>query len=162
MLVSLVFFIGIIPLSFLLHEIGHGLGAVLMSDSDIHIYLGTKDEKNKQNFRIGRFTFHLQFAYMGFCRWDEDLTKRQNFFSLISGPLMTLLLMGSFLFLRDVVPEGNLRTLFVKAAEFNLILFLSTIIPFRYPRWMGKTMAGFPTDGLQLLWLFQNAAETKE
>lgn len=78
MIISIIFFIGIIPLSFLLHEIGHGLGTVFMPDSDVHIYLGAKDEQNKQNFRIGRFFFHLQLAYMGFCSWDGDLTKRDK------------------------------------------------------------------------------------
>lgn len=156
----IIYLIGIIPLSFLLHEIGHGVGAVLTSKSHVHIYLGSKDEQNKMNFRLGRFFFHLQFGYMGFCRWEEDLNKRQKFFSLIGGPVTTFLMMGVFLLLRDNVGEGSIRTLFVKAAEFNLFLFLSTIIPFRYPRWMG-TIAGYPTDGLQLIWLFQDENETE-
>lgn len=162
MISTIVFLIGIIPLRFLLHEIGHATGAGLTSNSDIHIYLGPNHEQNKQNFRIGRFHFHLQFAYMGFCVWEGGLNKRQRFFSLIGGPLMTLLVMSGFLILRDTAPAGGVRTLFVRAAEFNLILFFSTILPFRYPRWMGKTMAGFPTDGLQLIGLFQNDVETEE
>lgn len=157
----IIFYIIVIPLSFLLHEIGHGIGVVLTSKSQAHIYLGSKNEQNKINFRLGRFCFHLQLAYMGFCGWEDGLNKRQKFFSLISGPLTTLLLMVMFLFLRDHVGDGDVRTLFVKAAEFNLILFLSTIIPFRYPCWMG-TMAGYPTDGLQLIGLFQNEIETEE
>lgn len=49
----IVFYIGIIPLGFLLHEIGYGLGVALTSKSQVHIYLGSKDKQNKMNFCIG-------------------------------------------------------------------------------------------------------------
>lgn len=91
MLIFLLFYLIIWPLTVLLHEIGHGLGVVFTSKCHAHIYLGNTDEKNRENFRIGRLHFHIIWSYKGYCYWGNELNNQQRVISLISGPAMSLL-----------------------------------------------------------------------
>ncbi len=144
----------IIPLSVLLHEVGHGIGVVSSSKSHARIYLGNWDEKNKQNFRLGRLHFHIHWSYYGYCSWDNALSKRQKISALTGGPLMSLLLTCIFSLIVQEVPQGNLRSVINGIIFFNLANFLVTAIPITYPRWFGP-LGGHPSDGLQLLRLLK-------
>ncbi len=142
------FFIIVVPIYLLLHEIGHGIGAVVTSKSDVHIFLGLANKHNKENFRIGRFRFHIRWAYIGFVYWDKSLDKRQSMYALAGGPVMSLLLAFLFGFLSFYVVE--FRQFFGWSATYNLIQFIVTIIPVKYPQWMGA-YGGLSSDGLQLV-----------
>ncbi|MBU9719837.1 MULTISPECIES: hypothetical protein [Bacillaceae] len=154
MIVFFLFYVFIIPICMLLHEIGHGLGIVLFSKSPAHIYLGNHSEENKENFKIGRFHFHIHWSYFGFCRWPSRLTKGQKFAAMAGGPLMSLFLVILFFLLLQEVPQGELYRLIQGIVIFNAMNFLVTAIPMTYPRWLGS-YAGHPSDGLQLLRLFR-------
>lgn len=150
----LLFYIFIIPLSILLHEIGHGIGVVSSSRSHARIYLGNWGEKNRQNFRIGRLHFYIHWSYFGYCSWDHNLNKQQKICALAGGPLMSLLLVCISLIMVQDVPQGNLRSVINGITIFNLANFLFTGIPMNYPRWFGP-LGGHPSDGLQLLRLLK-------
>jgi len=55
----LTFFIIVVPICIILHEVGHGIGCVVSSKTNVHIYLGPASQDNKQTFRIGKFHFQL-------------------------------------------------------------------------------------------------------
>src|SRR5699024_2610108 len=148
-LVCAIFFILVIPICVLLHEIGHAIGVITTSNSHVHIYLGMKNKNNKENFSIGRIHFHIQCAYIGFVYLDKVLSKRQQAFALASGPFMSLLLAHIIGFITPVF-DGELQSLFGLITTFNFIQFIVTIIPVTYPRWMGG-YNGLPSDGLQLI-----------
>lgn len=150
LILFLSFYVLLIPFFILLHEVGHGLGTVFSSNSDVHIYLGTKNEKNKENFKIGKLHFHIIWSYTGFAYWDAGLNKRQKVAALAGGPLMSLLLTLLLGWLTIITSQSQLHQLFFGPMIFNLFQFIWTIIPVKYPRWMGG-YSGFKSDGLQLL-----------
>ncbi|PAD67444.1 hypothetical protein CHH83_18815 [Bacillus sp. 7586-K] len=154
MLLFLFFYLLIIPASVLLHEVGHGIAAVSTSKSHAHVYLGTRSKVNKENFKLGRLHFHLNWSYVGFVSWEGNLTKRQTAIALAGGPIISLLLMLLFGLISLYVPQDDLHSLLFGATIFNCFQFLFTIIPITYPRWMG-VYNGQPSDGLQLLRLLK-------
>ncbi|WP_026906747.1 hypothetical protein [Paucisalibacillus globulus] len=154
MILFLLFYILVIPISVLLHEIGHGLGVVWTSKSNAHVFLGNRNKENKESFRLGRLHFHIYWSFIGFVCWEGKLTKRQRAVALAGGPIMSLLLMVILGVVALLVTQGDLRSFLWSATIFNLLQFLVTIIPITYPRWMGAYY-GHPSDGLQLLRLLR-------
>lgn len=154
LLLFLIFFIVVAPTCTLLHEVGHGLGAISTSKSDVHIYLGKRTKDNKENFQLGRLHFHIQGSLSGFAQWEKGLDKRQRAVALAGGPIMSLLLVLLFGLLVSLISQSEVRQLMNWALMFNIIQFTGTIIPITYPRWMGG-FSGLPSDGLQLLRLLR-------
>lgn len=75
LLLFMVILIFVIPICILLHEVGHGIGVISFSKSDVHIYLGVINENNKENFRLGRLHFHIKWGYVGYAHWGEGLKR---------------------------------------------------------------------------------------
>ncbi|SET80159.1 hypothetical protein SAMN05421676_108114 [Salinibacillus kushneri] len=155
MLLFLLFYIFVIPICTLLHEIGHGIGVISTSESHAHVYLGNRNEENKENIRLGRLHFHIYWSYIGFVDWEGKLNKRQRASALAGGPIMSLLLIFLFGLIAMLVPQGDLRSFLWGATIFNCLNFVATIIPITYPRWMGA-YNGHPSDGLLLLRLLRS------
>lgn len=156
MILFLVFYLIIWPMTILLHEIGHGLGVIVSSKARAKIYLGKPDEKNKENFRLGRLHFHINWSYIGYCYWGSKLNRQQRLCSLVGGPAMSLLTsVACFLFAINI-STGDLHSLLRATAILNLFQFIITIIPITYPRWMSG-YSGNPSDGLQLLRLIKES-----
>ncbi|WP_301107503.1 hypothetical protein [Sporosarcina sp.] len=151
----LLFYLTVLPLSTLLHEVGHGLGVIATFRSRVDIYLGSKSEKNIENFRLGRLHFHIVYSFAGFVYWEGNLNKRQRAAALAGGPVMSLTLVFVFAGMAMSVSHGDFRSFFWGASIANLIQFVSTVIPVTYPRWMGS-YAGHKSDGLQLWQLLKN------
>lgn len=149
-MVYIFFFILVVPICILLHEIGHGIGAITTSSAHVHIYLGMKTKSNKENFNLGRMHFHIQWSFIGFAYWGEGLSRRQKAIALAGGPIMSLLLAILFGIIALLLSPSDLRALSGWTAIFNLIQFIVTTIPVTYPRWMGG-YNGLPSDGLQLI-----------
>lgn len=156
MLLLLFFYILVIPFCILLHEVGHGLGAVLSSKSHARIYLGAKSERNKEDFRLGRLHFHIIWSYVGFAYFDSNLTKRQKALALAGGPFVSLILAVLFGWLTFVTSHSYIQSLFWWATLFNSLQFIATMVPIKYPRWMGG-YGGYQSDGLQLLRLIKDS-----
>lgn len=155
MILFLLFYILVIPICVLLHELGHGIGVISTSKSHAFIYLGNRGNENKENFRIKRLHFHIKWSYVGFAHWEENLNKRQTAVALAGGPMMSLLLVFLFGLIVILVPQGDVRSIFWGATIFCFIQFIVTIIPITYPRWWGG-YSGHPSDGLQLLRLLKS------
>lgn len=155
MLIFLLFYVFIMPIFLILHEIGHGLGVILTSKSNASIYLGDFDKHNKRNFSIGRLHFHIHWSHIGYCSWDSNLNKRQRICALAGGPIMSLLLVCIFLLIKQEVSQEIIRSIINGIIFSNFITFLLSVIPISYPRWLGP-LSGNPSDGLQLLRLFRS------
>lgn len=155
MLVILLFYLVICPITVLLHEIGHGLGVILSSKAHAHIYLGNINEKNIENFRLGRLHFHIIWSFVGYCSFGKTLNKRQRVIALLGGPAMSLLISLLCLLIALNIPGGDIHSLLRGTAILNFFQFFFTIIPITYPRWMFG-YGGLPSDGLQLLRLLRN------
>ena len=153
---NIVLLIFIVPISLLMHEVGHGIGILLTSKTHhAHIYLGDTGEENKENLKIGRLHFHIQWAFNAWCHHQGEVTQRQSIVFLISGPLMTAFIMSVCLLLLSLEIEEWARTLLAIIAETNLLILLFTLVPNQLPRWLGHRWS-FPSDGLQLLRLLTN------
>jgi hypothetical protein len=50
------------PLTLLIHELGHLLGAYFVKAQQIHLYVGAG--KNVFSFSVGRFSIHIHALYM--------------------------------------------------------------------------------------------------
>jgi len=88
-----------IPISTLLHEIGHALGVIVCSKERAHVYLGAKILP--ESLRVGRIYFHIRRGFFGFCtpQNGSSLTRKQSLGFIAGGPIMTLavLLFASYL-----------------------------------------------------------------
>lgn len=150
MLIFIGFYVFVIPLCILMHEIGHAIGMILTSDERAHVHLGDLKDTSKRTFGIGRIHFHIRWSFFGFCSWGGQLNNKQRLASLIGGPLMSLVMAVLFWRFVSYVPEGNLHILLTGTARFCAVTFFSSVIPIKYPRWMGF-LGGYPSDGLQIL-----------
>ncbi|MGE7622035.1 hypothetical protein ACQKMD_02920 [Viridibacillus sp. NPDC096237] len=151
----LVYLIGI-PVSVLLHEVGHAIGFTLFSKGKSYVYLGASNDKNKQNFRIGSINFHVKWAYFGFCsvKNRNTLSRFQNIMFMAGGPIVSFLLfVGAYLTSLEVTYYET-NNFLNGITYFNLILFIFTSIPIIYPKWL-KPYAGLPSDGYQILTLIK-------
>ncbi|WP_017185871.1 hypothetical protein [Alkalibacillus haloalkaliphilus] len=150
---NLVFFLYIVlfPLCTLLHELGHSIAVTTMSKSHAKIYLGNKN-KSKLNFKIGRVHFSLNLSLNGYCSWENSLSNRQKLFALIGGPLMSLLLALAFGGISTLTASNTLTAFLIGIMLYNLIQFLITIIPIRYPKWI----SGYDSDGSKILRLLKS------
>lgn len=80
MLVFVLFYLLVCPITVILHEIGHGLGVIISSKYNAHIYLGNRNEKNRENFRLGRLHFHIIWSFVGYCSWEKELNNNNALF----------------------------------------------------------------------------------
>lgn len=154
MLPTIIFYVFVIPLCTLMHEIGHGIATVLSSNATAQIHLGNVNDTTKRNFKLGRLHFYLKWSYYGFCSSKGVLGKNQKLVSLIGGPLMSLLMVIILGLVIPLVSFGDVQSLMSSTAFFCGVQFLVTAIPVRYPRWMGSYY-GQPSDGLQILTLLK-------
>lgn len=155
MLVTIIFYILIIPLCTLMHEVGHGIAAVSSSSATAHVHLGQLSDPDKRSFNIGRLHFHLKWSYYGFCSTKGEMDKKQRIINIIGGPFVSLVMAIGFGLLIPLVTNRDVQSLFSATATFCAVSFLVTAIPIKYPRWMGSYY-GHPSDGLKVLNLLRN------
>ena len=141
-----------IPVSVLLHEVGHAIGVTIFTKEKAHVYLGPINDNNKESFRIGRMYFHIKWAYFGFCvvKKRNDFTSFKNIIFLAGGPIVSLLLfITAYLISANLTHYGTKN--FLNGVFYaNLSMFIFTSIPIIYPNWL-KHYAGRPSDGYQIL-----------
>jgi len=145
-----------IPVSVLLHEVGHAIGVIIFSKEKSHVYLGSKNDLNKENFQIGRIHFHINWAYFGFCAVKNrtPFSKFQSIMFSVGGPIVSLLLfVTSYLVIAEVT-HYEIKNFLIGIAYFNLFMFICTSFPIRYPNWF-KPYAGLPSDGYQIFTLLK-------
>lgn len=153
----LIYLIGI-PFSVLLHEVGHALGVIIFSKEKSYVYLGSNNDMNKENFRIGRMHFHIHWAYFGFCAVKNraSFSRFQSVMFSAGGPLVSLVLfVASYLVMAEVT-HSEIKNFLNGIVYFNLFMFICTSIPVKYPIWY-KPYAGLPSDGYRIFTLLKGA-----
>ncbi len=145
-----------IPVSVLLHEVGHAMGVIIFTKEKPHVYLGSANDSNKKNFQIGRIQFYMNWACFGFCavKNKTNFSKLQNIMVLIGGPIVSLVLFVTAYLAKAEVTHFETKNFLNGIIYCNLFMFIFTIIPIRYPNWW-KPYAGLPSDGYQILMLLK-------
>ncbi|MDT0539758.1 tetratricopeptide repeat protein [Croceitalea sp. P059] len=98
LIVILVFVVVLRPISTLIHELGHGIPALLLTKGKVTLYIGSYgDPKDSIKINIGRLEvffrknpFHWK---IGLCQMhDENISIKNQIFVTLMGPIMSLLL----------------------------------------------------------------------
>lgn len=143
-----------------LHELGHGITAVLLTGQKVSIYLGSYEEsKNNFNFRIGLFDFWVTYYPFiwrkGLCVPSTDkLTLNKNIMITLAGPFTSFVLAVVacyFTFYHDL--HGFLKLFFVIFLFSAIFDLLENLIPIGSP-FMVSEGAMVYNDGQQLRLLF--------
>lgn len=147
-----IFFI-LLPISILIHELGHALPIVLSTKSgEANIFLGTPHKENKLAFSIRKIHFYLGWGFSGFCLVSNykdipPLSHTQRLFIDVGGPMFSLVA-GIIAYGVSISSAGSFQYAYPFAAV-NFCLFLTSVIPVTYPGFFGA-LAGYPSDGLRI------------
>lgn len=139
---SVLFVFLITPIFTALHELGHAL-IPLMKGEQVKISLG---EKSFLNFEVKNLSVEVgvKKPWLGFAVWSGE----SDVIRLLMGPLASLsLALAFFYFPTD---SSTLRSLFLACAGWCLFQFLVTIVPMKYPAFIGYP-PGQESDGAQIL-----------
>lgn len=141
----------ILPLTTLLHELGHALPALAHGAQDVTIIMGgSETDRAVFRRRVGRLELVLASwfpLFIGHVRASGPLSRRQQIQVILGGPLVSLLLVAVFVPLayvsRDASELG--RVLVQGTATAAFLGFVATALPMVYPRWW-YGYAGKPSD----------------
>lgn len=151
------------PFTVLLHELGHGIPALLFTTKKVTLYIGSYgDTKKGFHFHIGRLELFFKFNpflwKLGLCvPGNENISITRNIIIVLGGPLISLLV-GSisayFGLFADINP--SLTSLLFAIAVSTLFDFITNIIPRKAPIKLDDGTEVF-NDGMQLkqLWKYR-------
>jgi hypothetical protein len=166
---ALFFWLVVIPLLTLLHELGHAGMALLLSGSSVTVVLGDYHQiesvSRQWQFQAGRLRCVLQpfSGFSGFFLWSrEDAPRLSRIAVNLAGPLTSLLvgLLAWWLIALSALESFWLSQIVAGIRTAALLQFLGTIAPLRYPGWMGA-YRGHPSDGLRVYHLLTSQSDTK-
>lgn len=137
-----------------LHELGHAIPGLILTDYNANIALGPFDSRPaRHTLRLGRLLIHWHGFGFFMGRVDfggNEFTKKQASWVIAGGPLMSLVLFFVFLFAGQyTLNVGALSSFLLYVAKMFLIQFFITGIPWRYPAFFGD-YNGMASDGLNL------------
>jgi len=157
LLVALVYYTAIRPVTVLAHELGHAVVPLLATDRPVIVAVGPF--RSALRWQLGRLEvrytpwepFYGTFRFAGAAD-GRRLTVPQQAGSLLGGPLASLLVGVVCLRLgrAGFGPPGPGRQLLQLAAAMEIVSFLYTIVPIQYGFGWGE-LAGSYSDGYQLL-----------
>ncbi|WP_421383434.1 site-2 protease family protein [Bacillus salacetis] len=154
----LIVYILLVPLAVFIHEMGHALGIILFTKhTHANLFLGPPNNEKCKRFAMGRINFHFRWATFGFCfsadkegkRTTEKLSEAQGAIIAAGGPFLSLVF-ALIAFSTSPLFTGELYALMRAFTILNLATFLSTALPYKYPSWKAKPLAGMPTDGYRV------------
>lgn len=148
------FYMLLMPILTLLHELGHGIFALFFTDGNIEIQIG--NGKLDINKKIGRLflkykgyksPLHVTFGIAGF---EVPKENYKIIAILLGGPLVSLIIFIVSLilvvFLSDL--KSITKILLNSITIFSLVQFLITILPIKYSTLPYK---GMKSDGYTIL-----------
>ncbi|EIM06802.1 hypothetical protein A1A1_09611 [Planococcus antarcticus DSM 14505] len=164
MLFEVVIILIIINMALFIHEMGHAIAAILRNKkAKAEVYMGSSSKEKKLELNLGRITCYLTIALSGFCRLANpeklpSTTYKQRLIFLVGGPIASSLGFITLYFTSHFF-SGTIGNIIINTAGANLFLFVTSLIPFNYPSFLG----GLPSDGLQILNLIkENGKQRKE
>lgn len=153
----IIFWLGLMIIA-LIHEVGHMAGYKLAKgDDDWSIILGV----GKRLFKTNHMCVHI-VPWSGMFQWQktQPFTKKENILISAGGPIFSLVLALFFLIFQSVVPEGvsifidNFRPINTLVRNYNIVMFITSIIPMKYPSFI-PLIGNHASDGMQILKLLQ-------
>src|SRR5699024_4949983 len=148
----IIFWLAVVPLTTLVHELGHGIGGVLSTKERTMAILGPADQSNKRTFSVGRMDFHIKWAYFGFCSIESnrDLSAFQRIVIAAGGHVVPLLIALTSFIILFIDLHYEIKNLLTAIAIFNFWQCICTAIPIIYPSWFGP-YSGIPSDGYRIV-----------
>lgn len=149
----LVAWIIILPLVTFLHELGHALTALALTNMEVTVILGKGNIKwqwGRLKFAVGWFS-----SIFGFTRYEGGTIKPyQTVLVALAGPLVSLFLAVLCWSLRPLWVEPEwVSVVMGMTATAAFVQFLFAIVPMRYPAWF-LAYSGRFSDGARILhWL---------
>jgi uncharacterized oligopeptide transporter (OPT) family protein len=136
------------PVYTLLHELGHAVVALLLTDGPVDVQLGQRGWKRwKKRGRLMIVVYLGSGALWGvtLCgRWNS-IPRMRRFWICLGGPAASLLVTALLVRLAIMADWARPWPMLVAA---GLVQLLITIIPWHHPRWTG-VMKGLPGDVLK-------------
>jgi Tfp pilus assembly protein PilF len=136
----LVFAVFLRPISTLIHELGHGIPALLLTDGKVTLYIGSYGNP-KKSFRIeiGRLEFFFRknpFHWkLGLCKMhDQTVSINNQIFITLMGPIMSLVLAAIityFVFFSEINDDWKAILFFFGISTY--FDFFANIIPKQEP-----------------------------
>ncbi|MFT8351015.1 M50 family metallopeptidase [Clostridium saccharoperbutylacetonicum] len=139
------------------HEFGHAIPALLLTKDSVRIFLGNNTTEIKE-ISLGRLCIQIgKFQpVLGFTYWNRGkLLKWQSIVICIGGPIFSLLIGLSLLFISGVVHYYLLKKLIFFLAFYNIWQFICTAIPIIYPNWW-VGYGGCRSDGYNIMSIIKN------
>jgi len=166
-----IIFTTIIPLALLLgvtffiavtlHELGHAIPALLMTDHDVTIYIGSIGDPYKSfSLSRGRLTIFIKYNpllwFKGCCfTYDYDLTLNARILLTAGGPIASILgTLGSWYLLSATEQIGFFRIISGSVFVVSLLITLSTTLPIARVRYTPAGQAVY-NDSIQILRLIR-------
>ena len=135
-----------------LHECGHALTALALTNREVTILLG--DGRKGVRWRKGRLQVVIGWftGFVGFARYDrEQIAPHRILWITLAGPLVSLLLCILFGGIAFIWSEPQWLVSVVRTLAYaTFAQFLFTILPLRYPRWF-LAYGGKTSDGWRIL-----------
>ena len=157
LLYSAVLWAVVFPVFTFLHECGHALMALALTDRNVTILLG--GGRNSLRWQWGRLRVAIGWwftGFVGFARYDqEQIPSHHILYITLAGPFVSLLLAVLFWNLGSTWSgSGWFERVMETFAYSAFAQFLFTILPLRYPRWLGA-YGGRTSDGWRALQLLR-------
>jgi len=144
------------------HEIGHAIPALLYTQSDVSIYVGTYGDISKSLFlRYGRLKMYLKLNLFnwqkGVCHHQSARERWQKAIIILGGPIASVLISIPLIYLMTTLPKNgiafSLCAIFIAGAFIDLV---ANLIPNTKPIELhdGNITVN---DGTQLLLLIEES-----
>lgn len=156
------------PFSTLIHELGHGITAILLTDKKVTLYLGSYgNSKESSKIIMGRFSFFFNKKIstwnIGLCILEQQtLSINKQILVDLMGPLASFILaliLSYFVFLSNLNYEIKIFLFFFNV--YTYYVFLSNIIPSSTPITLDDGSITY-NDGCQILQLLKLKKVPKE
>jgi hypothetical protein len=153
------FVVFVMPVLALIHELGHAVVALLLTDGDVFIFLGS----NKHwQVAIGRLVIFgsLLTGQTGLCSYEPDteaFSWMQQIGFYLAGPIASLFAFLCALIANVIVVEPWLRFLLPIIVWYQFISLVLTFLPITYPSWFSGRREKIRSDGYQALTTFSHA-----
>lgn len=147
-----VFIIG--PLISYFHEYAHTLPALIFTNENVHVAIGSGDE-SLFDFQMGRVHVRVMSLFdpwTSSSHWSQLPNRGLEMLAVFLGPILSLLLASAFFnLIGDTIQRKFFRALAILSFIWSTVQFVATAVPLAYPPSFG--IPGNVSDGLKLIHL---------
>ena len=134
------------------HEFGHAIPALLFTNDDVKITIGNTVIKSKK-IKFNRLIIEIGTCqpFLGRVEWsNHTLSKLKIIICSACGPMISLIIAISFIYLSGEIDNSILKKLISFSAYYHIWQFICTAIPIIYPKWWFG-YGGYPSDGYYII-----------